>query len=283
VKESSMTFAYAIRINWMYAVTGLMLILLVYVSIIQGMVLDWYNDDNYSHGFLVPFISGWFVWTNWEKISLAEVRPALRGLPVIVCALLLLVLAWFGTEYFTMRSSMIVLLAGGILFIYGVEVFRELRLPLGYLFFMVPVPYIIYDAVAFSLKMFVSWLSVNVLQFIGLLVMREGNIIQFPNITLEVADACSGLRSLVSLLALSVAISFISQKKTWKRWVLALSAVPVAVLTNALRVIVTGILSKYYGQAAAEGFFHEFAGMMVFGVALAMLGVIAALLRMKEE
>jgi len=278
-----MTFANAIRINWLYAVSGLTLVLLVYASIIQGMVIDWYNDDNYSHGFLVPFISGWFVWTNREKIGLAEVRPALLGLPLIACALCLLVLAWFGSEYFTMRSSMIVLLSGGILFIYGVEVFRQLRLPLGYLFFMVPVPYIIYDSVAFSLKMFVSWLSVNVLQSVGLLVMREGNIIQFPNITLEVADACSGLRSLVSLLALSVALSFISQKKTWKRWVLAISAVPVAVLTNALRVIVTGILSKYYGQAAAEGFFHEFAGMMVFGVALAMLGAVAVLLRMKEE
>lgn len=278
-----MTFATAIRVNWMYAATCLVLIALVYADILKGMVFDWANDDNYSHGFLVPFIAGWFIWTNWANIRSAEVRPALRGLSVVIGALLLLVLGWFGTEYFTMRSSMIVLLSGGVLFIYGVEVFKELRLPLGYLFFMVPVPYILYNAVAFSLKMFVSWLSVNVLQGIGLAVVREGNIIQFPNITLEVADACSGLRSLVSLLALSVAIAFISQKTTWKRWVLAIAAVPVAVLTNALRVIVTGILSKYYGQAAAEGFFHEFAGMMVFGVALALLGVIATLLRLKED
>lgn len=144
---------------------------------------------------------------------------------------------------------------------------------------MVPLPYIVYDAIAFPLKLFVAKFSVLALKAAGVVVLREGNIIMFPSTTLEVADACSGLRSLVSLLALAVAYAFLSQKSAVRRTLVILSAVPIAMVTNMTRVIVTGFLAQYYGAAAAEGFFHEFAGMAVFALAMVLLVAFGGLLR----
>jgi exosortase len=178
-----------------------------------------------------------------------------------------------------MRSSLVFLLAGIVLYLFGWAVLKILALPIGFLLFMVPLPYIVYDAAAFPLKLFISKVSVFVLKAMGVIVWREGNIIMFPETILEVADACSGLRSLMSLAALAVALAFLSQKTAIKRTLLILSALPIAIFTNMLRVIATGFLAQYYGAAAAEGFFHEFAGMAVFVLAMVLLFVTGAVLR----
>ena len=172
------------------------------------MVVDWYHDDNYSHGFLVPLIAAYFLHERWNDLKTAKVSSANIGLFVIACALLQLIIASLATEFFTARISMLVLIAGMVLYFFGNEIFRITRLPLLYLLFMVPLPYIVYNALAFPLKMFISWVSVGVLKTVGLSVVREGNIIMFPSITLEVADACSGMRSLISILAISTAYAF---------------------------------------------------------------------------
>ena len=256
-----------------------MIIAAVYHQIISDMVSDWYRDENYSHGFLVPLIAGWFLWERREKLKEVVVAPSNIGLLVIFYSMLQLLIAWLGSEYFTMRSSLIILLAGMVLFWFGKAALKALALPIGYLIFMVPIPYIIYDSVAFPLKLFVTKFSVAFLKLIGVVVVREGNIIMFPTTTLEVADACSGIRSLMSLLALGVAYAFFSQDSSLKRLIVILSAIPIAILTNALRVIVTGILAQWWGSRAAEGFFHEFAGMVVFVLAMALLILVGAVLR----
>lgn len=258
-------------------------IALLYGTIVPPMVGDWYHDENYSHGFIVPLVAGYFVYTRWRLLGKTAIRPTGLGLAIVVLALMQLVLAWLGTEYFLMRSSLIVLLAGVILFLFGKEVFSLLRLPLAYLVFMVPLPYILYDAVAFPLKLFVTKVSVHALQLMGVAVLREGNIIMFPSTTLEVADACSGIRSLVSLLALAVAYSCFVTESTARRWGIIVAAVPIAIVTNALRVIVTGILAQYWGAKAAQGFFHEFAGLAVFAMAMVMLFAVGALLKTKNH
>jgi exosortase len=165
------------------------------------------------------------------------------------------------------------------LFWFGREVLKGMALPLGYLIFMVPIPYIIYDMAAFPLKLFVTKVSVAFLKIVGVVVMREGNIIMFPTTTLEVADACSGIRSLISLLAIAVAYSFLMKTTNVRRWTIIFSAIPIAVATNALRVIVTGILAQWWGARAAEGFFHEFAGMTVFLLAMVMLVAFGEIVR----
>jgi len=266
------------RDGWFLAIL-VPLLIAVYAGILPSLVVDWGEDPNYSHGFLVPLISGWFVWQRRLELKAAAIRPANAGLAVIFGSLALLVVGTAGTEYFTMRSSLVFLLAGIVLYLFGWAVLKVLALPIGFLLFMVPLPYIVYDAAAFPLKLFISKVSVFVLKAMGVIVWREGNIIMFPETILEVADACSGLRSLMSLAALAVALAFLSQKTAIKRTLLILSALPIAIFTNMLRVIATGFLAQYYGAAAAEGFFHEFAGMAVFVLAMVLLFSLGAVMR----
>lgn len=251
----------------------------VYAPIAPDLVAQWSEDPNYSHGFLIPLISGYFLYQRKDDLIQAPVAPSAWGLPVVFFALFLLFFGVAGTEYFTMRSSFVFLLAGIVLYLFGWEIFKIAALPIGFLIFMVPLPYIVYDAAAFPLKLFVAKFSVLSLKAMGVIVWREGNIIMFPETVLEVADACSGLRSLVSLLALSVALAFVSLQRNWKRILLVLMAVPIAVATNMFRVIATGFLAQYYGAAVAEGFFHEFASLAVFALAMVLLVATGAVLR----
>ena len=271
-------FQDSLRENRWYLLALLPLLVLTYWTVVPGMVADWNNDPNYSHGFLVPLISGYMVWQKWPELKKLPVQSNNIGFLVVLASLLLLVFGFAGTEYYTMRSSLVFLLAGIVLFWFGRVIFKELALPIGFLLFMVPLPYIVYDAMAFPLKLLVAKFSVLALKLMGVAVLREGNIIMFPQTVLEVADACSGLRSLMSLLALAVAYAVFTQSSNVKRIIIVLSAVPIAIATNMLRVIVTGFLAQYYGAAAAEGFFHEFAGMAVFALAMVFLFLLGAVL-----
>jgi len=265
-----------------YFLLCLLLLAGAYHSIVSSMIQDWYTDGNYSHGFLVPIVAGYFLYERLEELKGAVVEPWSPGIIVVVAGIIALTVGWLGTEYFTMRSSLIVILSGMVLYFFGKEAFKTSLLPILYLIFMVPIPYIIYDAAAFPLKLFVTKVSVGFLKAIGVVVLREGNIIMFPATTLEVADACSGIRSLISLIALAVAFAYFTRTTNLKRWVIIVSAVPIAILTNATRVIATGILAQYWGARAAEGFFHEFAGVVVFGLALAILVTLGVVLKGKE-
>jgi len=273
-----MTFIEALKQYRMHLLAVIALFIAIYWKIVPDMVLQWYNDENYSHGFLVPVIAAYFFWQRWPALRKKTVESSIFGFVFIVIGLMQLLVSWLGSEYFLMRSSMIVLLAGVLLLFLGREIVKRMALPIGYLIFMVPIPYIIYDMVAFPLKLFVTKVSVFTMKLVGVVVLREGNILMFPSTTLEVADACSGIRSLISLLALAVAYAFFIQTSNLRRWIIIASAIPIAIATNAMRVIVTGILAQWWGEKAAQGFFHEFAGLAVFALAMVMLvGVGAAL------
>lgn len=244
---------------------------LLYAGAIQGMVLDWYHDENYSHGFLIPLVSGYLVWQRLDELREVELRPTALGLLVALGGIALFLFGMLAGESFTMRFSMLVVLAGAILFGYGAGLMKAVAFPFAYLLYMIPLPYILYDSIAFPLKLMVSKYSVAFLKLIGIPVMREGNVINLVSTTLEVADACSGIRSIVSLLALATALAYFSQRGWLKRTILIFSALPIAIFANGVRVIGTGILATRYGAAAAQGFFHEFAGLVIFGVAMALL------------
>ena len=273
-----MTFIESLKTYRVHLFLLLPLLVLTYYNIVPPMVTQWNNDPNYSHGFIVPFIAAYFLYERREELWKTESAPAPLGLLIIIFGLLQLCVGYLAFELYTMRSSLIVLLAGLILYFFGTKVFRVMLLPVLYLFFMVPLPYIVYDAVAFPLKQLVAKYSVDALQLIGVIIIREGNILILPETTLEVADACSGIRSLVSLVALAAAFALITQKVTYKRIIMIIAAIPIAILTNGLRVMGTGILAQYWGAKAAEGFFHEFAGLAVFAVALVMLAGLGSLL-----
>ena len=216
---------------------------------------------------------------NWPALKSTPLRPSNTGLLLIIGSLVLLLLGYVGTEYFTMRSSLVFLLAGIVLYWFGWAILRLTSLSIAFLIFMVPLPYIVYDALAFPLKLLVTKASVAALVLLSVPVVREGNIIMFPQTVLEVADACSGLRSLMSLVTLAVALAFLNHKTALKRTILICSAVPVAIVTNMFRVITTGVLANQYGSAVAEGFFHEFAGFAVFALAMVILFGESALLK----
>ncbi|MBI5141755.1 MAG: exosortase/archaeosortase family protein [Nitrospirae bacterium] len=260
--------------------SGLLALLLAaaYFQVIARMVAHWDADPNYSHGFIVPFISAYFLWQEKDRLSGIRQVPSSRGLLVLAAGLLLYILAFLAAELFTMRISLLVCLAGVIIISYGMAFFRAVLLPYCYLYFMIPLPYLLYDAVAFPLKLFVAKYSVITMQLIGISVLREGNIIILPNTTLEVADACSGIRSLMSLLALGVAYAHFSQRKLSRKIMLVASTIPIAIFANSIRVIGTGVLARFYGAKVAEGFFHEFAGLVIFAVSIALLIGIGALL-----
>ncbi|GAB7078393.1 exosortase [Megalodesulfovibrio paquesii] len=245
-------------------------LLYLYQTVLFRMVQEWMHDENSSHGFLIPAISGYLAWIRREELARAPVRSCFWGLPVILFGLSLLCAGHFATEYFTQRASFVVVLTGMTLYFGGTAIFRLLWVPLAYLLFMIPIPAVIMDTIAFPLKLFVTKISVMLLHGLGVMVLREGNVMLFPNITLEVVNACSGLRSIVSMFAIGTAMALLLEPRLSNRIILVLLALPVSIVTNIGRVVITGLLARHIGAAAAEGFFHEFAGLAVFGMALAI-------------
>ena len=243
------------------------------------MVKVWYTDSDYSHGFLIPFISAYIIWTNREKIFTIRIKPDNLGLLVLFIGLSVYILGIIGAEFFTMRFSMIPVILGIVYYLCGREMVKNVLLPVGFLVCMIPIPAIVFNLVAFPLKLFAANIATFVIQFINIPVIRDGNIIHLTDLSLEVADACSGIRSLMSMIALGVAYAYIFQKSMLKRTILVLCIVPITIITNVARVTGTGILAHYVGPAAAQGFFHEFAGIVVFLVAFAMFISVATILR----
>jgi exosortase len=245
----------------------------LYWTVLPKLVHDWWDDPNFSHGFLVPLFSAWLIWERRAELrAFASKGTLLPGIFLVLIGVAMLVVGKAGGEYFTMRSSLVFVTGGLFWIVFGGEGFRLCLFPLVFLFFMVPIPYILYDAIAFPLKMIASWFGEHSLNLVGVPVFREGNIIVLPNLQLEVADACSGIRSLMSLMALATAAAYFMSLGVTRGGVLFLSAIPISIATNSLRIFVTGVLSYKFGQKAAEGFFHEFSGWVVFLAGAFLIG-----------
>jgi exosortase A len=253
-------------------------LVLLYFRIVQGLVSDWVRMPDFSHGFLIPIVSLYFVYEKRKQLSALHPSSSWAGFGLLVIGILLYLLGNLATEFFTMRFSLLVILGGIILFLLGKEFFRALLFPLVFLVLMIPIPSVLMDRITFPMQLFASKVAAGSLDLIGIPVLREGNIIQLANTSLEVAEACSGIRSLISLFALSVVFAYFSQGTTWKRIVLVLSTFPIAIIANAARVTGTGILAHHYGDQVAQGFFHGFSGWILFVVAFVCLFVLGALL-----
>ncbi len=243
----------------------------LYYEIFGGLLYDWDNDPNYSHGFIVPFMSAYFVYERWGQLRALPIRPSLLGIPILILGVAMLIIGSVGAELFAQRVSFIVVITGLVLLILGKRILMTLSLPIVFLVFMIPLPAIVVNTIAFPLQIFAAQTASFCLFNLGIPVLREGNLISLAGSTLEVAEACSGLRSLVALLALGTVYAYFSQRQMWKRWVLVLLSIPIAILANAFRVTGTGVLANYWGTEAAEGFYHTFEGWIVFVVAFILL------------
>lgn len=255
----------------------------LYSHTIQKLVQNWSEDDNFSHGFLIPFIAAYMIWQKKEKLSTMDIAPSTLGLFVLFTAMAMHIVGNIGAELFTMRLSIVITIFGVSIFIAGWKWTKEISIPILYLLFMIPIPAIIWNKIAFPLQLFAATLSTGVIQVLGITVLREGNILHLTNTTLEVVDACSGLRSLTSLLALSAAFAYLLPLKNLNKWVLFFSAIPIAVGVNILRLTVTALMAIYIGPETAHGFLHDMSGMIIFVVAFVLLYLFSTILSKIEN
>jgi exosortase A len=257
--------------GWVQVSLLAILLFVLYHRIVVSLVVQWWTDPNYSHGFLVPFFCGWMVWKERRYIADVPVRPSWLSLSIILFALGILVLGVLGAENFLSRTSFLFLIAGLILFFRGRQFFRAVLFPWATLFLMVPLPAILFNQIALPLQFQASRLASSLLALVGVPVLREGNIIHLPSLTLDVVEACSGLRSLASLLTLAVFYGYFFERRVYRRVLLILVAVPIAVVANGVRIMGSGILGQYWNPESADGFFHFFSGWLIFLVSIGLL------------
>lgn len=249
----------------------LVLLLLLYREVAAKLVTDWYELPDFSHGFLIPFFSAYLVWTKRDVLRRTPVRSSWTGLPLVLFGLLLLLTGRFGADLFLSRVSFLLLAAGGLWMIFGRQMLRELKFALLVLVLAIPLPSVLFNQITFPLQLLASRMASALLPLAGVPVLREGNVIQLPAMQLEVAEACSGIRSLLSLFTLAVIYGYFLEKSTSRRVLLALASVPIAVAANAARIFGTGLCVQYWDPDKAMGFFHEFSGWLMFLVSLCFL------------
>ena len=252
----------------------------LYSSTIAHLVGQWWNDPNFSHGFFVPLFSAFVVWQDRERLARLTPHPSWSGLVLIISSVGLLIVGQLGAELFLARFSLLLLLAGLIIFFLGWDFFRTLSFPLAFLLLMIPIPAIVFNKITFPLQLLASQIAAVVLPWLGVPILREGNVINLPAMALEVAEACSGIRSLMSLVTLAIIYSYLMEKRLWVRWLLALASVPIAVVANSVRIIGTGLLVQYWDAEKAEGYFHASWGWIIFVVSLVMLYALHGLINL---
>lgn len=281
----------------------------LYWTMLAKLGHDWWTDENYSHGLLIPVIIGYLLWTERERLARAAERPSLLwGGAAVALALLALWAGTVGAELYVQRMSLVLMLAGIVIYFWGFRLLKLLLVPLALLVLAIPIPTILFNKIAFPLQLFASSVAVWAMRLFDIPVLRQGNIIELMPLnsretkTLEVVEACSGIRSLMTLLTLAVVFAYFTHPKRddkgdgkggggggsllsalrhypfWRSAILVASAVPIAILTNALRVSGTGVLAHYYGTQVADGFFHSFSGWVVYIVAFLLLFAVAWLL-----
>jgi exosortase len=247
-----------------------LLIMACYGPVLRALVHQWSTDADMGHGFFVPVIAGYIVWQKRDELLAIKPQPNWWGLAVVVLGGIQLIVGTLGVELFLARTSFVIVLIGAVWLLGGNLMLKKLAFPLLLLFFMVPVDAVIYNQITFPLQLLASRLADGALTLIGVPVLREGNILELPNQRLSVVEACSGIRSLLSLSFLSLVYGYFFEQKTWIRVVLFFSTVPIAIVANSSRVTITGILTQIKPEAA-EGFFHEAEGWVIFMVALGIL------------
>jgi len=251
----------------------------LYAPVLRGLVRQWWQEPDYGHGFFVPLFAGYVLWRERVRLQKLALEPANSGLLVMLAAVGLLLAGSLGAELFVSRFSLLLLLAGMTLYLAGRKMLRAVAFPLGFLVLMIPLPAILYYQLTFPLQLLASRAAEASLDLLRVPVVREGNLLFLPNYTLEVVEACSGVRSLLSLAALAIGYGYLLESRVWARLALLLFVVPIAVLTNALRVVATGLLTHFYGPQAADSFLHLFSGWLTFVVALGLLLLVHSVLR----
>jgi exosortase len=256
--------------TWQRWVVGLVLGLL-YWPTLAHLAVQWWTDPNFSHGILVPLFSAYLLWQRRKPLKALPLQPAWSGLAVLVLATAILAAGVLGAELFLARVSLLFALAGLATWFWGWNHLRAALFPWAFLFLMIPLPALVFNQLTLPLQLLAAKLAATILQAVGIPVLRDGNILHLPAMSLEVAEACSGIRSLLSLIALALIYGYWSDRRVGMRIALVAAAPPIAVVANAFRIVGTGVCVQYWSPDRAEGFFHAFSGWMIFLISFGLL------------
>lgn len=265
------------RNSWHKTAWFALLLLICYAPILRVLVYAWIHNEDMGHGFFVPLVAGFIVWQRREELLSLKPQPSWWGLAAVFLGGLLLVIATLGAEVFLARISFVTTLTGVIWMLGGRPFLKKLGFPLFLLLFMMPIPSVIYTRITFPLQLIASRMAEAAFTVFSIPVLREGNVLELPSQRLDVVEACSGIRSLLSLTFLALVYGYFFEKKNWIRVVLFLSTVPIAILANAGRVTLTGLMSLI-SPKFTEGALHETMGMVTFFLALTILIAVHRLL-----
>jgi exosortase len=258
-------------VEWGPMIVLAALLVVLYHGIAVKLVTDWYELPDFSHGFLIPFFAAFLIWDNRNEFRRTPIKPSWAGTALVVLGLFALLLGRLGADLFFQRTSFVILAAGIVWTLLGRPVLRRSAFVLFVILLAIPLPTIVFNQITFPLQLLASRCASELLPIAGVPVLRDGNIIQLPAMPLEVAEACSGIRSLMSLFTVAVIYGYFLERATWRRVVLALSALPIAVAANVARIFGTGLCVQYWDPVKAMGFFHEFSGWLMFLVSLSCL------------
>lgn len=254
------------------------LLILCYAPILYRLVHQWATDQDMGYGFFVPIVAGIVVWQRRNLLLATPRQPNGWGLVLVIFAACEALVATIGAELFTQRLAFVIALFGAVLYLGGTRWVKILLFPLLLMLFMIPIPEIIYATLTLKLQMIASSLGEMLITAMGIPVFRTGNVLHLPSQDLDVAEACSGIRSLLALGFLSLVYAYFADKRVWMRWALLIATVPIAIVANGIRVAVTGWLSQI-NTKLAEGAYHELEGYIVFIVALVALLITHRVLR----
>jgi exosortase len=246
------------------------LLIACYAPVLYGLVHQWATDEDMGHGFFVPAVAGYIAWQRRHELVAKPAQPSYWGLGLVILGAIQMMLGTLGAQIFIARTAFLVSFVGAVWFLGGTRVLKILAFPLFLLVFMFPIPAIIYARITLPLQLFASQVAENVLNFINIPVIRDGNVLELPSQRLSVVEACSGIRSLLSLSFLSLIYAYFFDTKVWMRWVLLVGTIPIAILANAARVTATGIVSERNAELA-RGAFHTAEGFVTFLVDLVLL------------
>jgi len=258
------------HLNWAAIAWFGALIVVLFAPVIRDMFKEYAADESMGHGFFVPVVAGYMVWQRRAALERTALKPHWSGWVVCLLGFLLLMLGTFGAEFALMRGGLLLTIYGVVLATCGLPVFNLLVFPLVLLLFMIRIPQFIYGQITFPLQILASQFAESTLSLLGIPVLREGNVLELASQKLNVVEACSGIRSLLSLAFLSLVYGYFFESKRWIRTVLFVSTIPIAIFANGIRVTITGILSEIKPEYA-EGAFHTMEGWVIFMVALAAL------------
>jgi len=254
-------------------------ILLVYLPSFLWMWDRWFAKDSYySHGILVPFISGYLIWLKRKELARIPRESSPWGMWFITSGIFVYVVSSVFRVYFSSLFSLLLVMAGVILCLYGSKILRAVLFPVLFLFFMMPLPLVTIVYISFKMKLLAAQIAQIVLQNMGFMAVREGSIIRMPHASVIVEDVCSGLRSLISLIALASVFAYWMKGKAAKKIFIALCAIPIAIATNVCRIVFLSFVSEVWGQQYAAGFIHDLSGFLVFALAFVMLYVLEKLI-----